>query len=103
MAIYQRGAGAHVAERVQAEPGSNEEKDLQKLADDPASGWRRVTEDDTPAKSEGSDGGEGDEPKQPAKSASQAAWVEWAVSQGADRDEVKDLKRDELVELFGKE
>ena len=50
MAIYQRGNGAHVAERVQAEPGSPEEKDLQKLADDPSSGWRRLDEDDEPAK-----------------------------------------------------
>lgn len=100
MAIYQRGAGAHVAERVQAEPGSDEEKRLERLVEDSSSGWRRL-DADVAKGSEGSSGG--DAPKQPAKSASQAAWVEWAVSQGADREAVKDAKRDDLVAQYGKE
>lgn len=48
MSVYVRGAGDHQAERVQPEPGSAEEARLQALADDPASGWRRL--DDAPAK-----------------------------------------------------
>ncbi|HEY9367562.1 hypothetical protein [Streptomyces sp.] len=99
MGVYQRGAGAHVAERVQAEPGSDEEARLERLVEDTSSGWRRV--DDEAA--EGGGDGSGDAPKQPAKSASQAAWVEWAVSQGADRDAVKDAKRDDLIAQYGKE
>lgn len=44
MAVYERGAGAHVAERVQPEPGSEAAERLQGLADDPASDWHRVDE-----------------------------------------------------------
>ena len=42
MAIYERGAGAHVAERVQPEPGSDQEKELEALADDAGSDWHRA-------------------------------------------------------------
>lgn len=44
MAIYERAAGGHVAERVQPASGSEEEAALAALADDPASGWRVVEE-----------------------------------------------------------
>lgn len=40
-------------------------------------------------------------PAKPAKSAKQGAWVDYAVSLGADRDEVKDLSRGDLVEKYG--
>lgn len=44
MSVYVRGAGDHQAERVQPEPGSDEEARLEALADDPQSGWRRLDE-----------------------------------------------------------
>ncbi|MBL1104938.1 hypothetical protein JK361_10080 [Streptomyces sp. 5-8] len=42
MAIYERGSGPHVAERVQPEPGGSEEKRLEALAEQGADGWHRV-------------------------------------------------------------
>ena len=61
MAVYARGVGGHDAERVQPEPGSDEEKRLQALADDPASGWRRLDEGEParPARSRAKKAGEG--------------------------------------------
>lgn len=44
MSVYVRGSGDHAGERVQPEPGSDEDKRLQALAGDPASGWRRLDE-----------------------------------------------------------
>jgi hypothetical protein len=64
MALYQRGAGGHVAEREQPEPGSDREKELEALAKDGASDWHRVEEESdpkpatrkrAPAKSKGED------------------------------------------------
>lgn len=62
MSVYVKGAGDHCAERVQPEPGSSEEKALQALADDPASGWRRLDEPKParPARSRAKKAGEGD-------------------------------------------
>ncbi|MEU7741985.1 hypothetical protein [Nonomuraea sp. NPDC049158] len=51
MATYIRGAGGHVAERVQPAPGSDDATRLEQLADDPESGWR--IEDTDTAESEG--------------------------------------------------
>ena len=65
MTVYQRGAGDHVAEREQPEPGSDREKELDALADDAGSDWHRVEEAEpeskpaarkrAPAKSKGED------------------------------------------------
>jgi hypothetical protein len=44
MAVYQRNAGDHVAERVQPLPGSDREKELEALAKDGGSDWHRVEE-----------------------------------------------------------
>lgn len=44
MATYERRSGAHVAERVQPVPGSEEETAYAVLAEDPASGWRVIEE-----------------------------------------------------------
>jgi hypothetical protein len=38
---------------------------------------------------------------QPARNASKAAWVDYAVAQGADRDEAEALGRDVLAETYG--
>jgi len=43
----------------------------------------------------------GDGPVEPPKNASTAAWQDYAVSKGADGDEVADLSRDELIDLYG--
>lgn len=93
MAVYERGAGAHVAERVQPEPGSDEDKRLRGLADDPASDWRRV---DEPA-------AEPAAPSRPAKNAAKGAWVDWAVVQGADRAEAEKASKDDLIEKYGRD
>lgn len=93
MAIFERGAGAFVAERVMVADGSDEQDRYEQLVKD-GGNWRRVDaaddEENTP------DG-------MPKKSAKQEAWVEWAVKQGAVLDEVKDLKRDELIVKYGGE
>lgn len=39
----------------------------------------------------------------PSKAASQVAWAEYAVSQGADPDDVADLSRADLIELYGQD
>lgn len=94
MSVYVRGSGAHAAERVQPEPGSDEEKRLQALADDPASGWRRL---DEPAP-------EPDDPvSRPAKSASKADWVAWAVANGAEQAEAEKATKDDLIAAYGQD
>lgn len=47
----------------------------------------------------GVEGAEENQP--PARSAAKAAWVDWAVSQGADREEAEALSRADLVETYG--
>lgn len=37
----------------------------------------------------------------PSSNASKAAWVDYAVSQGADRDEAEELSRRNLIEQYG--
>lgn len=38
----------------------------------------------------------------PTQNANKATWVEWAVSQGADRDEAEKSSKADLVEAYGK-
>lgn len=93
MAIYERGSGGHIAERVRPVPGSEEAEAYAALADDPASGWRCAEPDIEPEP----------EPivvERPAKSASKADWVAYAVSQGAEQAEAEAKTRDELAALF---
>lgn len=96
-AVYERGAGDHVAERVSPVPGSPEEAKLAALAEDPASPWRRVPdpepEPETPA--------DDDPPARPAKSASKADWVAYAVAQGAAQDEAAGMTVAQLIEKHG--
>ncbi|KAB2384753.1 hypothetical protein [Actinomadura montaniterrae] len=93
MAIYARGTGAHDAERVQPEPGSDEEKRLQALADDPVSGWRRVDEPEP----------EPVAPSRPAKSAPKGDWVAWAVANGAEQAEAEKATKDDLIAAYGQD
>lgn len=89
MAIYERGSGGHIAERLRPVPGSEEAERLAALAEDPASGWRCAEPDAEPV-----------EVTRPAKSASKADWVAYAVAQGAEQDEAESMTRDELAALF---
>lgn len=91
MSVYVRGAGDHQAERVQPEPGSQEEARLQALADDPASDWRRIDEPKA----------EQAPPSRPAKGAAKGAWVDWAVAQGAERAEAEKATKDDLIRDYG--
>lgn len=91
MAVYERSAGDHVAERVQPEPGSDREKELERLAKDDASDWHHATgADPEPA-----------EPKRPAKTDNKAAWVDWAVSQGSERYIAEAGTKDDLIKAYG--
>lgn len=91
MAIYQRGTGGHVAEREQPEPGSDREKELERLVEDDASDWHRAEEaQPEPA-----------EPKRPAKTDNKAAWVDWAVANDADRAEAEAMTKDDLIKAYG--
>jgi hypothetical protein len=91
VAVYERGSGAHVAERVRPTPGSAEAERYAALAADPASGWR-CTEPDTEP-----------EPvvlERPAKSASKADWKAYAVQEGMDEAEADKATRDELAAKY---
>ncbi|WP_147979897.1 hypothetical protein [Streptomyces sp. MS191] len=89
MTVYQRTTGGHVAESLRPVPGSEEAAELEKLAADPASGWRAVAvEPPAPA-------------GPPAKSAAKAEWVAWAVAQGADEAEAEKTTKDELISAYG--
>ncbi|MFE7273037.1 hypothetical protein [Streptomyces sp. NPDC057623] len=93
MAVYERGSGAHIAERVQPVPGSEEAERYAALADDPASGWRCVEPDPEPEP----------EPtvlERPAKSASKADWKAYAVQEGMDEAEADAATRDELAAKY---
>ncbi|MFE0132396.1 hypothetical protein ACFWY6_12610 [Streptomyces sp. NPDC059037] len=91
MAIYERGSGGHIAERVRPVPGSEEADSLAALAEDPASGWLCVEPDTEP------------EPvvlERPAKSASKADWKAYAISQGMDEEAADAATRDELAARY---
>lgn len=96
MAIFERGAGAFVAERVMVADGSKAEAAYERLVED-GGNWRRVDADPAAEEEESTPDG------MPKKSAKQEAWVEWAVKQGAVLDEVSGLKRDELIVKYGGE
>ncbi|MFD3574769.1 hypothetical protein [Streptomyces sp. NPDC058644] len=91
MAIYERGSGSHVAERVQPVPGSEDAERYAALAEDPASGWRCATPDLEP---------EPVEPDRPGKSASKADWKAYAISQGLDEEAAEKATRDELAAWY---
>jgi hypothetical protein len=95
MAVYQRGAGDHIAERVQPEPGSDEEKRLEALADDAGSDWHRAEAAEVEAEQ-----GNG-EPKRPSKADNKAAWVDWAVANDADRTGAEAMTKDDLIKAYG--
>jgi hypothetical protein len=99
MALYVRGSGPHVAERVQPEPGSPEEKRLEALVEQGTEGWHRIddTEPGVPATAQ-------DAPRKPNKASSKADWVAWAVHCGMNPEEADQATRDALIErLHGAE
>lgn len=94
MTAYQRGAGDHVAERVQPEPGSAEEQRLEDLVARGEDGWHRVAE------------AEPQKPERPAKSANKDEWIAYARTRAQDSDEeaaIDGLTKDELIAKYGGE
>jgi len=91
MAVYQRGAGDHVAERVQPEPGSEEEQRLDELVAKGEGGWHRVAE------------AEPKKPERPTKSAPKADWVAYAQAVDPETGGLDELTKDQLIELYGGE
>ena len=56
----------------------------------------------TPAeKMQQAEGDEESEDSAPAKSANKAEWVDYAVSQGADREEAEGMTKDDLTSTYG--
>lgn len=60
-------------------------------------GPRTPADDETPPEAAAANG------EAPARNASKDTWVEYAVSQGASRDEAEAMKRDELVDKYDQE
>lgn len=92
MAIYQRGSGDHVAERVQPEPGGEEEQRLDDLVARGEGGWYVV---DAPKSAP--------DPQvleRPTKSASKADWKAYAIQEGMDAEEAEKATRDELAAKY---
>lgn len=98
MAVYERGSGAHVAERVAPVPGSPEAERYAALAADPESGWRCVKADSEPE-----DGGQAPPLERPAKSAVKADWLAYAQAVDPDTGGLDELTKDQLIELYGGE
>ena len=99
MALFVRATGEHVAERVQPEPGSDDETRYEQLAADPASGWRRLEDVD-------GGGNHGPAPstpqapgRRPRKNDPVDVWHAWAVSHGMDPEQADDLTKAQLIEL----
>lgn len=92
MAIFQRGAGDHIAERVQPEPGSEEEQRLEGLVTRGEGGWYMVDEPKAAPEPEVLE--------RPAKSASKADWKAYAVQEGMDEEEADKATRDELAAKY---
>lgn len=97
MAVYERGSGGHVAERVRPVPGSDEAERYAALAADPATNWRCVEADAEPE--EGPQG----PPERPAKSAVKGDWVAYAQAVDPDTGGLDELTKDQLIELYGGE
>lgn len=93
--IFVRSSGGHVAEREIPAPGSKRETELNALANDRDTDWRReadpladpVDEDPEPL-------------ARPAKSASKADWVAYAVQEGQSEEDATKATRDELAALY---
>jgi hypothetical protein len=125
MPMYERGAGAHVAERVRVPEGSEDEARYEELVKG-GGNWRRV-EDEAPADPDESGYmpppaeqhellGEltqglvkvappdpedsGAKPKLPNRTASKADWKAYAIASGMDEADVEKATRDELAELY---
>ena len=98
MAVYERGSGAHVAERVRPVPGSEEAERYAALAAASGSGWRCVEADPEPEEDE-------QEPRleRPAKSAVKADWVAYAQAVAPETGGLDELTKEQLIELYGGE
>ncbi|QFQ97455.1 hypothetical protein F9278_15925 [Streptomyces phaeolivaceus] len=99
MAVYERGSGPHIAERVAPVLGSPEAERYATLAADPGSGWRCV-------KADPEEGGKQPPPERPTKAAVKDEWVAYARSRAKDSDEeaaIDGLTKDELIEKYGGE
>jgi hypothetical protein len=96
VAVYERGSGGHVAERVRPEPGSAEAEKYAALATDPATNWRCAEPD--PEQEPGPSAVE-----RPAKSAVKADWVAYAQAVDPDTGGLDELTKDQLIELYGGE
>ena len=94
MAVYERGSGGHVAERVRPEPGSESAEKYAALAAAPGSGWRCVEPDVEP---------ETTVTERPAKSAVKADWVAYAQAVDPQTGGLDELTKDQLIELYGGE
>ncbi len=98
MAVYERGSGPHIAERVAPVPGSPEAERYAALAADPGSGWRCVAADPEPEA-----GGQQPPPERPAKSAVKADWVAYAQAVDPETGGLDELTKEQLIELYGGE
>jgi hypothetical protein len=87
VAVYERGSGGHVAERVRPAPGSADDERYAALAADPASGWHVAAPDPVRL-------------ARPAKSASKTDWVAYAVQEGMDAGDADKATRDELAARY---
>lgn len=56
---------------------------------------------DEAADQDAADSEESEEDSAPAKSASKGDWVDYAVSQGADREEAESSTKEQLIEAYG--
>ncbi|WP_060887286.1 hypothetical protein [Streptomyces caniscabiei] len=99
MAVYERGSGGHVAERVRPEPGSDEAERYAELAAAPGSGWRCVDPDPVPEEG----GQKPPPPERPAKSAVKADWVAYAQAVDPETGGLDELTKEQLIELYGGE
>jgi len=97
-AIY-RGPEAE-AEALAAAEAEGVEENAEVVEDDGADdGNARLPEGD--AGDEGDSKEEEEEASAPAKSASKGDWVDFAVSQGADREEAEESTKEQLIEAYG--
>lgn len=92
--VYVRTSGAHVAERIRPAAGSEDEKRLLALAEDPTTDWSFTPD-------EAADPELPPDPQRPAKAAAKDAWVAWAVHSGAEQAEAEALTKEQLIETYG--
>lgn len=106
MAVYVRGSGRHVAERVRPAPGSEQESRLEGLVASGA-GWRRLDDEPEPGPAGppagGGEGGSGPGVVQrPARSAPKADWMAYAHQVAPEGAGIDGLTKDELIDRYGK-